>query len=69
VIRELVLDPLLPDDICPGDERRALVERLRDYDRQGRLVWATLMERWGLPSRRAPVDARAEDAPGRVATG
>jgi phenylacetic acid degradation operon negative regulatory protein len=69
VIRELVLDPLLPDDICPGDERRALVERLRDYDRQGRLVWATLMERWGLPSRRAPVDARADDDPGRVATG
>ena len=62
VIRELTLDPLLPDEICPGDERRALVERLREYDRAGRLVWAALMERWGLPFRRAPIDARAEGA-------
>jgi phenylacetic acid degradation operon negative regulatory protein len=69
VIRELVLDPLLPDEICPGDDRRALVESLRAYDRTGRLAWATLMERWGLPSRRAPVDARADQGRGRVATG
>jgi phenylacetic acid degradation operon negative regulatory protein len=69
VVRELVLDPLLPDEICPGDERRALVERLREYDRAGRLVWAALMERWGLPFRRAPVDARADEDRGRAAAG
>jgi len=69
VVRELVLDPLLPDEICPGDERRALVERLGEYDRAGRLVWAALMERWGLPFRRAPVDARADEERGRAAAG
>jgi phenylacetic acid degradation operon negative regulatory protein len=69
VIRELVLDPLLPEEICPGDERRALVESLRGYDRAGRLAWATLLARWGLPSRRAPVDARADQGRGGVATG
>jgi phenylacetic acid degradation operon negative regulatory protein len=67
VVRELVLDPLLPDEICPGDERRALVERLREYDRAGRLVWAALMQRWGLPFRRAPVDVRADGERGRTA--
>jgi phenylacetic acid degradation operon negative regulatory protein len=67
VIRELVLDPLLPEEICPADERRALVEGLRDYDERGRLVWAAFMERWGLPFHRAPVDARADDASGRAA--
>jgi phenylacetic acid degradation operon negative regulatory protein len=66
VIRELVLDPLLPDEICPSDERRALVECLRDYDRAGRLMWAALLERWDVPSLRAPVDSRADEAPVRI---
>ncbi len=67
VIRELVLDPLLPDEICPGDARRALVERLRDYDRAGRLIWAALLQRWDIPSLRAPVDVRADETPARIA--
>jgi phenylacetic acid degradation operon negative regulatory protein len=67
VVRELVLDPLLPDEICPADERRALVERLRDYDRAGRLAWSGLLQRWEVPSLRAPVDARAEETPARIA--
>jgi phenylacetic acid degradation operon negative regulatory protein len=66
VIRELVLDPLLPDDICPSGERRALVDSLRDYDRAGRLLWAALLVRWDVPSLRAPVDSRADEAPVRV---
>jgi phenylacetic acid degradation operon negative regulatory protein len=67
VVRELVLDPLLPDEICPGDERRALVGRLREYDRAGRLTWAALLERWDVPSLRAPVDSRADERSIRVA--
>jgi phenylacetic acid degradation operon negative regulatory protein len=67
VIRELVLDPLLPDEICPGDERRALVERLRGYDRAGRLIWAGLLQRWDVPSLRAPVDVRVDHIPTRIA--
>ncbi len=63
VIRELVLDPLLPDEICADDERRTLVDRLRDYDRAGRLIWAALLQRWDVPSLRAPVDARGGAAP------
>ena len=66
VVRELVLDPLLPDEICPGDERRALVECLRDYDRAGRLTWTALLERWDVPSLRVPVDSRADEKPSRV---
>ncbi|MFN8644871.1 MAG: PaaX family transcriptional regulator C-terminal domain-containing protein, partial [Candidatus Binatia bacterium] len=37
-LRQLVLDPLLPDAICPPDERDALLEQMRRYDRLGRLA-------------------------------
>jgi phenylacetic acid degradation operon negative regulatory protein len=39
-IRQIVLDPLLPEPIVPAAERRALVEAVRRYDRIGRRVWA-----------------------------
>jgi len=55
-IRHLVLDPLLPDAICPGDERRALIEAMRRYDRIGRAVWAAFLERFDVPHLRSPVD-------------
>jgi phenylacetic acid degradation operon negative regulatory protein len=38
-IRQLLLDPLLPDPIAPEGERRALVECMRRYDALGRRVW------------------------------
>jgi phenylacetic acid degradation operon negative regulatory protein len=57
-LRQLVLDPLLPEAICPPDERTALLEQARRYDRLGRLAWAQLLHRFNVPSLRAPVDGR-----------
>jgi len=39
-LRQLALDPLLPEPIVPASERRALVETMRRYDRLGRRAWA-----------------------------
>ena len=36
-------DPLLPDAIAPGDERRQLLEAMVRYDRLGRAAWAGLL--------------------------
>jgi len=60
ILRSLVLDPLLPDAICPSEERDALLARLRDYDRKGRTAWASLLRRHDVPAIRAPIDARLE---------
>ncbi len=38
-IRQVLLDPLLPEPIAPEAERRALLESLRRYDAIGRRVW------------------------------
>jgi phenylacetic acid degradation operon negative regulatory protein len=39
-IRQLVVDPLLPDPIAPTQERAALLEAMIRYDRLGRKCWA-----------------------------
>lgn len=41
-IRVLATDPLLPDEILPGDDRAALTAAMRRYDVVGRRVWRTL---------------------------
>jgi phenylacetic acid degradation operon negative regulatory protein len=56
VIRQLVLDPLLPEPLAPEAERRALVAALRRYDRLGRRVWAGFMKRFGAPHVAAPAN-------------
>jgi phenylacetic acid degradation operon negative regulatory protein len=66
-LRQLVLDPLLPDAICPPAERDALLEQMRRYDRLGRLAWATLLQRFDVPSLRTPVDSRLDAARGQRA--
>jgi phenylacetic acid degradation operon negative regulatory protein len=43
-IRSLARDPLLPDEIAPGDHRRALTDAMRDYDRRGRALWNRALE-------------------------
>jgi phenylacetic acid degradation operon negative regulatory protein len=62
-IRQLVLDPLLPEPLLPAGERRALLEALLRYDRLGRACWAGALEHAEV----APVDlrllARREPAP------
>jgi phenylacetic acid degradation operon negative regulatory protein len=54
VIRELVLDPLLPEPLAPEAERRALIAAMRRYDRAGRRAWASFMARYGAPHVSAP---------------
>jgi phenylacetic acid degradation operon negative regulatory protein len=66
-IRQLVLDPLLPEAIAPGDERRALVARMIDYDGFGRSRWAAFMQTHGLPHRRTPADLRLAEGADRMA--
>src|SRR5262249_51188139 len=43
VIREVVLDPLLPEPLVPAAERTGLVSAMRAYDRAGRACWAAFM--------------------------
>jgi phenylacetic acid degradation operon negative regulatory protein len=64
VIRQLALDPLLPEGLVPGRERRALLEAMREYDRQGRRYWAAFMRDYGLAQDRSPLDRRAGEAGG-----
>lgn len=54
VIRELVLDPLLPEPLAPEALRRALAAAMRRYDRAGRRAWASFMARYGAPHASAP---------------
>jgi phenylacetic acid degradation operon negative regulatory protein len=54
VIRDLVLDPLLPEPLAPAAERRALVAAMRRYDRAGRRAWASFMARHGAPHVASP---------------
>ncbi len=54
VIRDLVLDPLLPEPLAPEAERRALVSAMRRYDRAGRRAWASFMSRHGAPHVSSP---------------
>lgn len=43
VIRQVVLDPLLPEPLVPTSERQALVEALCRYDRAGRSCWSSFL--------------------------
>jgi len=55
-IRQLVLDPLLPEPILPTTERQALVQAMRRYDKLGRACWRRFMSEHGALGRRSPVD-------------
>ncbi|NNL64976.1 MAG: hypothetical protein HKP30_01910, partial [Myxococcales bacterium] len=68
-LRAIVLDPLLPDALVPGDERRALVAAMEAYDRLGREAWRGFMEAHGVRSQRAPLDTRMTDRPLAAAGG
>jgi phenylacetic acid degradation operon negative regulatory protein len=62
-LRNLALDPLLPDALVPGDERRALVECMKRYDELGRRAWRGLLAEHGVAQLRAPLDTRRADRP------
>lgn len=55
ILRELALDPRLPDELVDAAPRRALVRAMADYDRRGRAAWSDFMTRHGAPSARAPL--------------
>lgn len=71
-IRQVVLDPLLPEPIVSAAERHALVEAIRRYDRLGRRVWAGWLGGGEPEPRQLPADVRASEAEAgllRTATG
>ena len=43
VIRQIVLDPLLPEPLIPTHERKALVQAMCRYDRAGRACWSSFL--------------------------
>ena len=44
VIRWVTLDPLLPAEMAPTEERDSLVEAMRNYDETGRVLWWRYMK-------------------------
>jgi len=65
VIRQLALDPLLPDALVPSRERSLLLETMRRYDRVGRGCWSRFLGSFGvLPRPAAPADLRLPSAMG-----
>src|SRR5262249_14914529 len=54
VIRQLVLDPLLPEPLAPEALRRELAQAMRRYDRLGRRAWAAFLARHGAPHVATP---------------
>lgn len=66
VIRQLVLDPLLPEAIAPAGPRRSLVAAMRRYDRAGRRCWAPFLQRFGALHVDTPADTRVAEGAGRL---
>jgi phenylacetic acid degradation operon negative regulatory protein len=56
VLRQLTLDPLLPEPMIQVEERKALVDELRGYDDLGRAQWAQFLAPYGITNIRGPVD-------------
>ena len=50
-IRQLALDPLLPDALLPGRERELLLETMLRYDRAGRACWSRFLGGFGVGGR------------------
>lgn len=60
-IRLLSLDPLLPDELCDGGERRALTEQMLGYDKLGRELWRRAIDRARLTSAPTNLGALAQE--------
>lgn len=57
-IRQLVVDPLLPAELAPAGERRALIDAMVRYDRLGRRCWAHWLG-GGVEPEQLPAGVRA----------
>jgi phenylacetic acid degradation operon negative regulatory protein len=66
-IRQIALDPCLPDEIAPEAERRALVAAMRDYDRAGRARWSEFMRAHDAPQRSTPANLAGLSGEARAA--
>jgi phenylacetic acid degradation operon negative regulatory protein len=66
-IREIALDPCLPEAIAPERERRALVAAMREYDRIGRACWREFMRAHDAPHRTAPANLAGLSTEARAA--
>ncbi len=71
IIRQLVLDPRLPESIAPAAPRNRVVEAMGRYDALGRECWADFLASFGVPHLRTPADMRLGEATGNwvAATG
>ena len=58
-IRQMVLDPRLPEPILAGGERRDLIETLGNYDELGRACWAGWLRGAGEARTRPSLRRRA----------
>jgi phenylacetic acid degradation operon negative regulatory protein len=67
-MRQLVMDPLLPEPIANPRDREALATALDDYDRLGRTSWARFLSAHGVPHLRAPADTRFAEGASRLAS-
>ena len=63
VIRQLARDPLLPEALVPGEQRRAVIAAMGAYDRAGRRAWSAFMARHGAPHIRMPSHGASQAAP------
>ncbi len=66
-IRQIALDPCLPEEIAPLSERRALVAAMRDYDRTGRAHWSDFMRAHDAPHRSSPANLAGLSGEARAA--
>jgi len=66
-IREIALDPCLPDAIAPEAERRRLVAAMREYDRAGRAFWSEFMRAHDAPHRATPANLAGLSGEARAA--
>jgi len=57
-IRQIVLDPRLPEPLVPALERRALIEATMRYDRAGRTFWASFLREMGVAPGSTPAHLR-----------
>ena len=64
VLRQLIFDPLLPEEIVPAAARLELIDAMRAYDRLGRSCWARFLARFEVPHFQNPVDLRVADDTG-----
>jgi phenylacetic acid degradation operon negative regulatory protein len=66
-IRQIALDPCLPEAILPEGERRALVAAMREYDRAGRAHWSEFMRAHDAPHRSSPANLSGLSGQARAA--